>query len=139
MYRYMERELAQLDDAERFITDNTRRWVAAVMKRECPARAIEQGFLAAGMIGGMGAFHRILMLLNQHARMPMGYANQHCPRLAEGESLVLTLVSDRDIVRPALDVLITRPCAASLIEQSVDELCAALQIAGLTIGQDAGR
>jgi len=131
VYRFMDRNLDDFDEATRFIIRSTRGWIRAVVSRKCPAQAIAQEFLSHNLIAGMGPFHRVLMALNMNMRLPLAYAGHDCPRVAEGESLILTLIADEAIAEPALDALIDRPCAVSAVMESLNELRAALHIAGL--------
>ena len=133
MYRFLDAPITGLDCGARFIVNSVRCWVTAVAERKCPADAITPLFLDRRMIGALAPFHRALTLLAVHASMQIGFAKSCCPVVAEGEALLLSLL-DRGSDRMAICECVVGTAHAERLCQSVMELEAALQIAGLAPG-----
>lgn len=95
MYRYLDQEVAAQSAGARFIIENTRKWVAAISERKCPAHAIASDFLANQMIGGIGAFHKLLGVLATRASISLGFATQGCARSSTSPTAVTSAGTER--------------------------------------------
>ena len=137
MYRFLDRNLSDLDEGARFTVDAIRKWVTAVADRQCPADAVTPAFLDRRLIGALAPFHRALTLLVVHGRMQIGFARSCCPVVAEGEALLLALLDRSNDRGPACEAAVTAPHVEGL-QQAVMELEAAMAVAGLAPGS-AGR
>lgn len=133
MYRYLDCRKADLGPAESFIVETTRKWIGAVGARRCPADAIAADFLARGLMGGMGAFHRILMLLNVRGSMPLGFAPEGLMRIAEGEALLLSILQNECCRPETLRCIFTQKHVAEVCAAAIDDFNAALHVAGLPL------
>lgn len=133
MYRFLDQHLSTLDAGAQFTVKAIRGWVMAVADRKCPADAITPLFLDCRMIGALAPFHRVLTLLAVHAKIQIGFAKPCCPVVAEGEALLLALL-DRGIDRSGTCRTLVNEPHITALEQSVMELEAAMQVAGMAPG-----
>ena len=133
MYRYLDRRTDELGPAEGFVVEVTRKWVGAVSARRCPADAIAADFLARGLMGGIGAFHRILMLLNVRGLVPLGFAREGCERIAEGEALLLSILQNECCRPETLRCIFAQNHVAEVCAAAIDDFNAALHVAGLPL------
>lgn len=133
MYRYLDHRTADLGPAEAFIVDVTRKWVGAVSGRTCPADAVASDFLDRGLMGGIGAFHRILMVLNVRAGLRFGFAMEGCPLIAEGEALILSLLQDECCRADTLQCIFGKEHVAEVCAAAIDDFNAALHVAGMPL------
>ncbi len=133
MYRYLDHRTADLAPAEAFIVAATRKWVGAVSKRKCPADAVASDFLDRGLMAGIGAFHRILTVLNVRARLRFGFAMEGCPLIAEGEALILSLLQERCSRAVTLQCIFGQEHVAEVCSAAIDDFNAALHVAGMPL------
>lgn len=94
MYAYLDRPTATLDEGGKILVWAMRQWTAAVGKRSCPVAALGKTLAARGLISTLAPFHRVMSLLATRARQDLPFAPFWNPLVAEGEALLLTLVSD---------------------------------------------
>ena len=66
MYRYLDRDLAQLSEGETLLLRATRDWSVAAHRRICPVDAVTMRFLAHRFIGGLEPFNEVLDVLSRH-------------------------------------------------------------------------
>ena len=94
MYAYLDRPIATLDEGGKILVWAMRQWMAAVSKRSCPVAALGKALADRGLMPALAPFHRVMGLLATHARQDLPFASFCAPHVAEGEALVLTLISD---------------------------------------------
>ncbi|OCC23005.1 hypothetical protein MB02_13810 [Croceicoccus estronivorus] len=105
MYAYLDRPIASLDEGGKVLVWAMRRWVAAVEARMCPVAALGGALAERGLVPALAPFHRMMGLLSTHARQDLPFAPFCCPDVAEGEALVLAILSQ--IRGPRADTLET--------------------------------
>ncbi|GGD63130.1 hypothetical protein [Croceicoccus mobilis] len=137
MYRFLDRPLSEIDAGGQLLVKAMRGWVMAVAERKCPADAITPMFLDKRLVGAIGPFHRALMAMAVHAKLQLGFARACCPCVAEGEALMLAMLSNRQDRDANASRLVGEVHAPALV-QSLAELDAALAVAGLSAGLAAG-
>jgi len=100
MYRYVDREIATVGEAERLLVLAMRDWVAAASRGRCPVDAIMPRMLAHRLVGGLEPFHFIMATLARHGRTRFEFG---CPchrSVTEGEAVLLGTFLDDPAVRP---------------------------------------
>ena len=137
MYAYVDRQVGSLDPAAGLLVDSMRRWVTAAAARTCPPHAIGPAFHMLGALPAMPYFHMAMILINRDARQQVGFAPIHCPRVAEDEAILLSVlrsVADRrpDRTRTTLGLFVAEK-AVEPLTATLTELVTRLERAGLAL------
>ncbi|NYH96133.1 hypothetical protein [Novosphingobium marinum] len=94
MYEFVDRPLARMDYGARFLVFSMRMWVSSLGRKQCPASAVAPGFAKWGMMAGLQAFHRAMLLLNRDGLEQLGFCSLKCNHVSEHEAILLTLACD---------------------------------------------
>jgi hypothetical protein len=130
MYRYVDREISGVGEAERLLVLAMRDWVAAASRGRCPVDAIMPRMLAHRLIGGLEPFHFVMATLARHGRARFEFG---CPchrSVTEGEAVLLGSFLDGGCAARPHGWLVDAPHAAPLGE-AVAAVRAALAMAGM--------
>ena len=134
MYRYLDRDLAALDETEQMLVRAMRDWVVARQRGRCPTDSVLMRFLSHRLIGGLEPFHQVMTLLSARGlqRLEIG-----CPctsTVTEGEAILLSVMRSKmqDSAAWAEQVAGLLPDRGRQIAaDALGELSAALALAGL--------
>lgn len=142
MYQYVDRPLSTLDEGCRFLTGSMRVWVAALARRQCPARMLAPAFAKWRMIGALQPFHRMMIVLNHEALETLQFCPAGCDYVSEHEALLLELVTSIHArgpleTRATLDLLVSEDAVGDMLDV-LTRIAAALAIAGIFPGEAAG-
>lgn len=92
MYEFVDRPVTSLNAGGRFLIWSMRSWVASAGGENCPARVIAPAFASWNMIGGLQAFHRMMLILNRDALEAFRFCALHCNHISEHEAIILSLL-----------------------------------------------
>ncbi len=92
MYDFVDRPVTALDHGGRFLVWSMRNRVGAMHNRRCPPATIGPGFARLNLLSALPRFHRMMSILNLHARQDFAFAPTLCCRISEGEALLLDLL-----------------------------------------------
>lgn len=143
MYDFVDRPVIALDHGGRFLIWTLRNWVKALTEGQCPAAAVGPAFAKWNMIGGLPAFHQLLLQLNSHGLDAFSVAPVECRRVAEHEAIFLGLVNGLAHEEPAVPrdtlALLVEEDEVSAVYASLLQLGAAMRKAGIFPGKPSHR
>lgn len=131
MYAFLDCPLSLLDRGGRLLVWAMRHWAKAVSCGGCPCGDVGPAFHKADLMAGFPHFHMMMAVLNRHAREKLSFADVDCPRLSDGEALLLSLIRLPDGAHadqtPATVALVVQPEGAPALRMALDSLGAALR------------
>ena len=141
MYQYVDRQVSDMKEGERFLIWAMRRWVHAIHEGHCPPSVLGPAFSRWRILGAMPHFHLAMILLNRQARGAIRLAPMRCPRIVEDEAVLLALVeafSVHDNVRAhATASLLVQEEAIGGLVTCMTVLTERLSRAGIGIGMSS--
>jgi hypothetical protein len=138
MYAFLDQPVIMLSRGGQMMVWAMRHWTRAVGAGRCPCGDVGPAFLKAKLMPGFPHFHMMMALLNRHALDKLPFGDIDCPRISDGEALLLSLIhlageeaSDRVAEAAAL---VISPTAVPPLLMALDSLGAALADADLWPG-----
>lgn len=91
MYRFLDRPVASLAEAETLVLRALRDWTLALHRGRCPVDAVTLRFLSHRCLGGIEPFHDVMSLLGRYGRTRFELACPCSPQVTESEAILLAL------------------------------------------------
>ncbi|MBU0554866.1 MAG: hypothetical protein KKD64_06230 [Alphaproteobacteria bacterium] len=135
MYAFLDQPVIMLSRGGQMMVWAMRHWTRAVGAGRCPCGDVGPGFLKAKLMPGFPHFHMMMALLNRHALDKLAFADIDCPRISDGEALLLSLIrmagEDSPEHLASAAALVIQPTAVPPLLMALDSLAGALAQADL--------
>lgn len=133
MYAFVDRRVTSLDRGGQFLIWSMRKWVWSLGEGKCPVPAIAPAFAKWGMMAGLTAFHKAMIILNTEGLETSGFGPLQCGCISEHEAIMLSYFHAFRAARPEQ----VKEMASMLVdEDSVHPfVLAATQLASLLAAQ----
>lgn len=130
MYRYLDRQVATLDEQDRFLIAAMRNWVGAAQTGRCDCRQLQHAFRARGMEDALQDFGILMATLNHEGVARLRFGARCEAGVTDDEARLLSLFATANTgpltrLKHVAATLVAEPAIARLA-QAVDYVSTAL-------------